>query len=133
MGDPGAARALAGAYRGAAGTLDGVAGGLSGRAVLLGPLWQGESGTALAGLLVGLSHDSGVVARELDDLAAAMAGLAADIDHVHWMKGALKAAEVASDVALVASVVQLGVDPVCDAAAVAARAGVAGLTAALKR
>lgn len=132
QGDPAAARLLARGYSEAAAVVGHAASGASLAGLLLAPEWQGDAGTAAVHLLTALRSDAGVVRRELDGLAEAMTGLADDLDHARWLEGVLRAAQTAADALLVADVVQLGLDPVSDAATVAAGAGVAGLTVALR-
>lgn len=131
-GDPSAVSAAARTFHGAADAMDRSARDLALALVTLtdGPgSWQGEASLQFADLSNSLYAGTQEFANNFRQLAGALDSLASGLQYAQEKRREAEIGAVAGGLLLIGAIIQLGLDPVDDAATAAAVAGTTALTA----
>jgi len=131
-GDPSAVSAAARTFHGAADAMDRSARDLALALVTLtdGPgSWQGEASLQFADLSNSLHTGTQEFANNFRQLAGALDTLATGLEYAQEKRREAEIGAVAGGLLLIGAIIQLGLDPVDDAATAAAVAGTTALTA----
>jgi uncharacterized protein YukE len=131
-GDPSAVAAAARTFQGAADAMDRSARDLAQALVTLteGPgSWQGEASLQFAELSNALHANTQQFATNFRELAGALNSLASGLEYAQEKRREAEIGAAVAGLLLIGAIIQLGLDPVDDAATAAAVAGTTALTA----